>query len=946
MANKYGPWATLIDVGGNPQLSAFWKRRLTMLVPASRTSPILSRRHLLLLAAVGILACILPTVFFTPATAQEKKPTQENDTLTKPGVSIVTFSGPPGGDHIYIPVYISFNLSSEANRKRLNITDEQATKLREISTNYENLMKSMRNEMKKSAPTEQAAKQRENQAKLEDARKAIRKQIEEFLSPEQLAAMRKEGLGLQAGVIIAYPRLQERIGLTDEQKKQLSALLNSTEQKAINDRFVSLVEENSKKMLAVITPQQWDELQRIAGDSSEGYYAFAVSGMSAWSFPGTEIEELQYPETFQKLNISAQQQAKLKDIIAQSERQSAELGQLAEQSQSPTPTARQRAQEAEMSQKIDEFQKLNHQQIVETLTPQQMSELRKICVQGAFLGSLADSGILGRRLDAKDQEGILSRIKASREQIAQLQSLEDEINSLQRRNFSTLGEQVLAILTAKQQENIFDVLDDPNKFEDSGKTKSTANDGGGNGAAKSASGTMTIDGGTLVIGAAGNAEKPADAKPANEKSQAEAKSGGKTAGGNFSGGTIVLSGATSSKDGRIETISSSLPLNADEAGDEIDYPEFDSDFAFTFYLPLTHDRYRKELGLTDEQENKLREISQNHRAEMDRQRKDPAHQAKLKEIDILPEQEQMAKINKIMKEEIKPVRKQVDDTLNAQQLASLKNIVLSTGADICWRLTEPLTKVFGMTEQQQHAFYENLSKLNMETYAKTRELQQANDNKRLSVLNPTQREELERQAGKSDFVQSAYFEKMGFIFTPSTGVAEAQLHDLSEPDVSKALEITPEQWTKINAILKSQPVQDLYKLWGPKFDKANGTVSANNGNMDDLKRKNPELLRKTDELKKQLRQQIETVFTPKQAETFKKVALRKAVLKLLRNPQILKDIKVTDQQIAELSRLREERAWISLQQSREEGKIILYKLSPQQREKLVAELDRQEWLYH
>ena len=85
MANKYGPWATLIDVGGNPQLSAFWKRRLKMLVPASRTSLVLSRRNLSQLAAAGILACLLPTVFFTTAAAQEKKPadkqSQENGAM-------------------------------------------------------------------------------------------------------------------------------------------------------------------------------------------------------------------------------------------------------------------------------------------------------------------------------------------------------------------------------------------------------------------------------------------------------------------------------------------------------------------------------------------------------------------------------------------------------------------------------------------------------------------------------------------------------------------------------------------------------------------------------------------------------------------------------------------------------------------------------------------------
>ena len=74
MSNPYGPWATLIDAGRNPQLSAFWRRRLTMLVPASRTSPTLSRRHLLGLVAAAALICALPTLHAAPAAAQQQKP--------------------------------------------------------------------------------------------------------------------------------------------------------------------------------------------------------------------------------------------------------------------------------------------------------------------------------------------------------------------------------------------------------------------------------------------------------------------------------------------------------------------------------------------------------------------------------------------------------------------------------------------------------------------------------------------------------------------------------------------------------------------------------------------------------------------------------------------------------------------------------------------------------
>jgi hypothetical protein len=446
------------------------------------------------------------------------------------------------------------------------------------------------------------------------------------------------------------------------------------------------------------------------------------------------------------------------------------------------------------------------------------------------------------------------------------------------------------------------------------------------------------------------AEKnPADAKPADEKSQAEAKSGGRTAGGSFSGGTtvgrgtLVISGATQNKAGGTATIASVLPSNDNEARDDSEFPMFDSPLSFDFYSPLGYERYLKELGLTTDQMNKLREISKKYRAEYDRQQKDPAYRAKVAAIDKLPGKELTAKYMEMKKEEIKPIRKQIDQVLTAQQLTALKYIMLCEKSPMAWGLSERLTKVLGMTGEQLKALFENNSNFPTDIYAKTKELQQEIDEKRLSILSAAQREELERQAGKRDYVQSAFFERKGFILTPSTGVALLRLHDLYELDVNKAMALSGDQWDKINEILKSQPAQELYKLWGPKIE---GKVDASTGNAEDLKKKNPELERKTEELKRQLRDQIEKVFTPEQTETLKKIALQKAVLRLLKNPQTLKDINASDQQIKELDRLREERTWIYKRLSHEAGKKIVDKLSPQQREKLVEELERQEWLYH
>ena len=73
MTTPYGPWATAIDAEWSPQLSSFWRQRLTMLVPASQTSPVLSRRNLLGLVAAAFFTCALPAFLAAPAVAEQEK---------------------------------------------------------------------------------------------------------------------------------------------------------------------------------------------------------------------------------------------------------------------------------------------------------------------------------------------------------------------------------------------------------------------------------------------------------------------------------------------------------------------------------------------------------------------------------------------------------------------------------------------------------------------------------------------------------------------------------------------------------------------------------------------------------------------------------------------------------------------------------------------------------
>lgn len=73
MSNSFGPWTTAMTMSSPQRLSTFWKKRLTMLLPTSRTAAVLSRRGILSLVAAGVLACLLPTFRHAPVQAQPQK---------------------------------------------------------------------------------------------------------------------------------------------------------------------------------------------------------------------------------------------------------------------------------------------------------------------------------------------------------------------------------------------------------------------------------------------------------------------------------------------------------------------------------------------------------------------------------------------------------------------------------------------------------------------------------------------------------------------------------------------------------------------------------------------------------------------------------------------------------------------------------------------------------
>ena len=129
MANQFGPWATSIEIGGRPQLSAFWRRRMSMLVRASQTSSVPSGRTVLCLALLSALTIAFPIVRVTLAAPAEDShsltpvsvPAKQGDIVTPPSLEELK-EGIEKHYHSYSDYEFVYNVKSKISKAKYERT--------------------------------------------------------------------------------------------------------------------------------------------------------------------------------------------------------------------------------------------------------------------------------------------------------------------------------------------------------------------------------------------------------------------------------------------------------------------------------------------------------------------------------------------------------------------------------------------------------------------------------------------------------------------------------------------------------------------------------------------------------------------------------------------------------------------------------------------------------
>ena len=111
-------------------------------------------------------------------------------------------------------------------------------------------------------------------------------QVQKLLTEEQWVAVKSIAMGTRGlRPLMSDPQFREKVGVTEHQAEELSRRL-------IKGRESSWRKEIVKKLLAALTPRQWEQIDQLFGNSDAGRFLL-TEGPSASGYPDPEWHELE-----------------------------------------------------------------------------------------------------------------------------------------------------------------------------------------------------------------------------------------------------------------------------------------------------------------------------------------------------------------------------------------------------------------------------------------------------------------------------------------------------------------------------------------------------------------------------------------------------------------------------------------------------------------------------
>jgi hypothetical protein len=247
-------------------------------------------------------------------------------------------------------------------------------------------------------------------------------------------------------------QFREEVGITEQQKEELSRRLIKGRESSVARK------EYEKKLLAVLTPWQWEQIDQLFDSSDAGRFLL-TEGPSASGYPGPEWHELEDPQIRKELALSAAQQTKLDDFSAKSQAQSLVLLKVWETGDRPQAAQDSMAQAGLLRKALQEMKKQDRERIEGLLTAQQLAALKRLTIRRVLLDNWFMSGYFENRNHDEKPTGIFQQLKISKDQMQEFRRLGEERSRLLMQSCRQMGETALKTLSPQQQDKFLDALE-------------------------------------------------------------------------------------------------------------------------------------------------------------------------------------------------------------------------------------------------------------------------------------------------------------------------------------------------------------------------------------------------------------------------------------------------------------------------------------------------------
>ena len=168
-------------------------------------------------------------------------------------------------DYLWTPGF--WSLSRKDYRDEIGLTEEQFKKLQEISQKYAEAVKKSQSygDWKKLSAEELKKKYAEMTAEYKKRTEESRQQVEAVLTADQLKKLEIIELRSYAVQLLYQDKLRETLGLTDQQKEQLTKARDNMQKKVteLTQKMHRIQDQANKEAINLLTSEQVEQLKKI-----------------------------------------------------------------------------------------------------------------------------------------------------------------------------------------------------------------------------------------------------------------------------------------------------------------------------------------------------------------------------------------------------------------------------------------------------------------------------------------------------------------------------------------------------------------------------------------------------------------------------------------------------------------------------------------------------------